>query len=162
MRLRIVVPRCLELVNGVVGFQIGRIRIETLIEQERPNVVMVYGDTDEAMAFGLGYASAEDRMWQMDVFRHVARGEGASFVGDSFLGSDRVARRDGYTEPELQKMFDELAHDVIESARKIAVQLMTRCVEAVRGTRARVLVNDRLDVALADDAVDGRVLRHPG
>lgn len=69
-------------------------------------VPQVFGDTDEDMAYGIGYAMAEDRMWEMDVFRHVARGQAAGFIGDNYLNSDKAIRRDGYTDAELQKMFD--------------------------------------------------------
>jgi acyl-homoserine lactone acylase PvdQ len=34
----------------------------------------VYGDTDNAAAYGLGYVTAEDRLWHMDVLRHAALG----------------------------------------------------------------------------------------
>jgi acyl-homoserine lactone acylase PvdQ len=62
--------------------------------------------------FALGYVSAEDRMWEMDVFRHAARGTLSEFVGpgenDAFLEMDIDTRREGYTEQEIRKMFDSL------------------------------------------------------
>ena len=53
------------------------------VEVYRDNfgVPHIYGDTIEDASFGMGYVSAEDRLWQMDVFRHAARGTLASFVG---------------------------------------------------------------------------------
>lgn len=43
----------------------------------------VYADTDEAAAFGAGYAQAQDRLFLMDVLRHYGHGTLASFLGGS-------------------------------------------------------------------------------
>jgi acyl-homoserine lactone acylase PvdQ len=71
----------------------------------------IYADSMNAASFALGYVTAEDRMWQMDVFRHAARGTLAEFAGagedDAFLTMDIETRREGYTEEEVQKMFDD-------------------------------------------------------
>ncbi|MDQ3955067.1 MAG: penicillin acylase family protein [Actinomycetota bacterium] len=66
----------------------------------------IYAKSLNKASFALGYVTAEDRMWQMDVFRHAARGTLAEFVGPSFLQMDIDTRREGYTEKEVQKMFD--------------------------------------------------------
>src|SRR5918992_1143584 len=62
----------------------------------------IYAGSLNGASFGLGYVSAEDRLWQMDVFRHAARGTLSEFVGagegDGFLKMDIVTRREGYTE----------------------------------------------------------------
>jgi hypothetical protein len=72
----------------------------------------IYADALDKAGFALGYVSAEDRMWEMDVFRHAARGTLSEFVGpgddDAFLEMDIDTRREGYTEQEIQKMFDSL------------------------------------------------------
>jgi acyl-homoserine lactone acylase PvdQ len=71
----------------------------------------IYGDTIEDATFGMGYVSAEDRLWQMDVFRHAARGTLASFVGpgddNAYLEMDIDTRREGYTEEEITEMFEK-------------------------------------------------------
>lgn len=68
----------------------------------------IYAATDDAASFALGYVTAEDRLWQMDLLRHVARGELAAWLGAGYVETDKRLRRDGYTEGELQTMFDEL------------------------------------------------------
>lgn len=72
----------------------------------------VYADDMNKASFALGYVSAEDRMFQMDVFRHAARGTLAGFVGpgadNEHLKMDIATRREGYTPEEVQKMFDDL------------------------------------------------------
>ncbi|MDQ4065904.1 MAG: penicillin acylase family protein, partial [Actinomycetota bacterium] len=67
----------------------------------------VYADTLVDASFALGYVTAEDRLWESDVFRHAARGTLSEFVGPSFLEMDIATRREGYTEEEVQKIFDD-------------------------------------------------------
>lgn len=80
------------------------------IYRDNFGVPHIYGDSFPTASFGMGYVTAEDRLFQMDVFRHAARGTLASFVGpganDAFVERDKATRRDGYTEAEVQAMFD--------------------------------------------------------
>ena len=68
----------------------------------------VYGDTDEDAAFALGYVAAEDRLFQMDLLRHAARGDLASFLGADYASYDVGLRTEGYTLAEVQAMFDSM------------------------------------------------------
>ena len=43
----------------------------------------VYGDTRSAAMFGAGYVTAEDRLFEADVLRHVGRGRLSEFLGPS-------------------------------------------------------------------------------
>lgn len=71
----------------------------------------IYAESIEKASFALGYVTAEDRLFQMDVFRHAGRGTLTEFVGpganDERLHTDIATRREGYTEAEVQKMFDD-------------------------------------------------------
>ncbi len=53
------------------------------IYRDTHDVPHVYGNTDQTMAFGAGYAQAEDRLFLMDVLRHYGEGTLASFLGGS-------------------------------------------------------------------------------
>ncbi|HEY3528075.1 MAG TPA: penicillin acylase family protein [Nocardioides sp.] len=53
------------------------------IYRDRHDVPHIYGDTDQAAAFGAGYAQAEDRLFLMDVLRHYGAGTLSSFLGAS-------------------------------------------------------------------------------
>ncbi|MGH2819546.1 MAG: penicillin acylase family protein, partial [Actinomycetota bacterium] len=84
----------------------------------------IEADSLRAAAFALGYVSAEDRMWQMDVFRHAARGTLSELVGpgenDEFFRMDVQTRREGYTGREISRMLNRL-DDRFEAAGR-AVQ----------------------------------------
>jgi acyl-homoserine lactone acylase PvdQ len=43
----------------------------------------VYGTTIPAMAYGAGYAAAQDRLFLIDILRHLGRGHLAEFIGNS-------------------------------------------------------------------------------
>jgi acyl-homoserine lactone acylase PvdQ len=71
---------------GVPSGQV--IRTETpgpgvTIYRDTLDIPHVYGTTDSAMAFGAGYAQAEDRLFLMDVLRHYGEGRLAEFLGGS-------------------------------------------------------------------------------
>lgn len=53
------------------------------IYRDKHDVPHIYGDTDQTLAFGAGYAQAEDRLFLMDVLRHYGEGTLASFLGSS-------------------------------------------------------------------------------
>ena len=82
-----------------------------IVRDAQFGVPHVFGTTRYDTEFGSGYASAEDRLFMMDVLRHYGRGQLSSFVGPSpstlamDCGIDRVA---GYSETELQQQIDAL------------------------------------------------------
>jgi acyl-homoserine lactone acylase PvdQ len=53
------------------------------IVRDRYDVPHIYGKTRAQTEFGAGYAAAEDRLFMIDVLRHVARAQLSSFVGGS-------------------------------------------------------------------------------
>lgn len=66
----------------------------------------IYSDSLAGASFALGYTTAEDRLWEADVFRHAARGTLSQLIGPDYLEMDVQTRREGYTEEEVQAMFD--------------------------------------------------------
>ncbi|HKC26849.1 MAG TPA: penicillin acylase family protein [Jatrophihabitans sp.] len=53
------------------------------IYRDTHDVPHIYGDSNTTMAFGAGFAQAEDRLFLMDVLRHYGEGTLASFLGAS-------------------------------------------------------------------------------
>jgi acyl-homoserine lactone acylase PvdQ len=82
-----------------------------IIRDAQFGVPHIFGSSRYDTEFGSGYASAEDRLFMMDVLRHYGRGQLSSFIGPSpatlamDCGIDRLA---GYTETELQQQIDAL------------------------------------------------------
>lgn len=73
----------------------------------------------EARAFHLlGKAMAEDRLWQMELSRGIARGRVSRILGDTGLASDRSTLRRAYTEAELSQQFEALPGNIKEAFRE--------------------------------------------
>jgi acyl-homoserine lactone acylase PvdQ len=88
-------------------------RVETF--SSHPNAVIlrdsqfgvphIFGVTRSDTEFAAGYASAEDRLFEMDVLRHVGRAQLTSFIGPAASNEAMdcsVAEAAGYSEAELQ------------------------------------------------------------
>jgi Penicillin amidase len=62
----------------------------------------VYGDTRAELMYGIGWASAEDRLFLMDALRHAGQGELAQFAGGSNVAMDEaVWSVEPYTHQDL-------------------------------------------------------------
>lgn len=73
----------------------------------------VYSETRQGAMFGAGYVRAQDRLWLLDVNRHIHRARLVELLGrgpdDKYLKHDAsVFRHHDYSELEYQKMFDTL------------------------------------------------------
>ncbi|MET7476224.1 penicillin acylase family protein [Streptomyces sp. NPDC005648] len=81
----------------------------TIVRDKKTGVPHITGTTRYGTEFGAGYAAAEDRLWLMDVFRHVGRGQLTTFAGGaaSNQGLEQEFYRNApYTEAELQAQID--------------------------------------------------------
>ncbi|WP_405611137.1 penicillin acylase family protein [Streptomyces sp. NBC_00076] len=81
----------------------------TIVRDKKTGVPHITGTTRYGTEFGAGYAAAQDRLWLMDVFRHVGRGQLTSFAGGapSNQGLEQEFWRNApYTEADLQAQID--------------------------------------------------------
>lgn len=67
-------------------------------------VPSVTANRDADVWWGVGYATAQDRLFELEVFRRGATGHLAEILGKSYLDADIEARRDFYTPAELGAM----------------------------------------------------------
>ncbi|SMY07395.1 penicillin acylase family protein [Flavimaricola marinus] len=63
------------------------------IVRDTSNVPHVFGRTDADVYFGLGYAHAQDRMWQMTMLRRTVQGRLSELFGERTLPVDTLMRR---------------------------------------------------------------------
>jgi penicillin amidase len=78
------------------------------ITRDAYGVPNIRAGNDGSLWFGVGYAVAQDRLVQLELFRRGTQGRLAEVLGESRLASDIVARRDYYTRAELQRMLRRL------------------------------------------------------
>ncbi|MFJ5262990.1 penicillin acylase family protein [Streptomyces sp. NPDC088387] len=81
----------------------------TIVRDKKTGVPHITGTTRYGTEFGAGYAAAQDRLWLMDVFRHVGRGQLTNFAGGALSNQDLEQsfwRNAPYTEADLQAQID--------------------------------------------------------
>ncbi|HEV3391350.1 MAG TPA: penicillin acylase family protein [Solirubrobacteraceae bacterium] len=74
----------------------------TIERDSQFGVPHIYGDTRAALMFGIGYATAEDRLFFIDVLRHSGQGDLAQFAGGANVAMDEdVWANEPYTQQDL-------------------------------------------------------------
>ena len=63
------------------------------IIRDNANVPHIFGENDDDVYFALGYAHAQDRLWQMTMLRRTVQGRLSELFGETTLGIDKVVRR---------------------------------------------------------------------
>jgi penicillin amidase len=71
-------------VSGITG--------EVTIARDSDGVPLITASDDEDAAFGLGYAHAQDRLFQMELMRRSGAGRLAEIFGAQAVGSDQLMR----------------------------------------------------------------------
>ena len=91
----------------------------TIVRDRQFGVPHIYGETREGAMFGIGYATAEDRLFFLDIFRHLGRAQLSSFVGGApsnrALDADQW-RHAPYREEDLQRQIDQRPPKFAEEA----------------------------------------------
>jgi penicillin G amidase len=83
-------------------------RTGVTISRDAFGVPAISAPSTDLAWWGAGYAVAQDRLGEMELFRRQAAGTLAEVLGKGSLAADYVARRDYYTPAELMRMFRRL------------------------------------------------------
>jgi penicillin G amidase len=80
------------------SYQLDGISGDVEIVRNNANVPHIFGTTDADVYFALGFAHAQDRLWQMTMLRRTAQGRLSEVFGERTLKIDELLRRyDLYT-----------------------------------------------------------------
>jgi penicillin amidase len=100
------------------------------------NVPHIFGKTDADVFFGLGYAHAQDRLWQLMMLRRTAQGRLSELLGPRTLPIDDLLRRfDFYTlaqsslealQPETRAALDAYARGVNARVAEVNTRALGR------------------------------------
>ena len=95
---------------------------EVTVDRDSWGVPHIRASSVEDLAKAQGYVMAQDRLWQMDLYRRAARGQLSEILGARVLGIDkdfrvlglgRAADREATNlEPEARKIIEAFAHGV--------------------------------------------------
>ncbi|MFD5032587.1 penicillin acylase family protein [Streptomyces sp. NPDC058220] len=100
---------------GVPGNQIESVTAPredvTITRDKKTGVPHIKGTTRYGTEFGAGYAAGQDRLWMMDLFRHIGRGELTSFAGGA-LGNQGLEQQfwpsAPYTEADYEAQVERI------------------------------------------------------
>ncbi len=82
-----------SLPNYSATHQVHGINQNVEIVRSNSNVPHIFGESDEDTFFGLGFAHAQDRLWQMTMLRRTAQGRLSELFGERTLRFDKLLRR---------------------------------------------------------------------
>ena len=68
-------------------------------------VPAVTGRDEDLMWWGAGYAMAQDRLFELELFRRATQGTLSAIAGRERLPDDKIVRQDFYTAAELDRQF---------------------------------------------------------
>jgi penicillin amidase len=74
-------------------FQVPGITAEVEIVRNNSNLPHIFGKSDADVFYGLGFAHAQDRLWQMTMLRRTAQGRLSELFGERTVKIDEVLRR---------------------------------------------------------------------
>jgi penicillin amidase len=84
------------------AIQIQGLKDRITIRRDERGIPYVEAQNDEDLYFGQGYATAQDRLWQLDLYRRTARGELAEILGagpnNVVLDQDKLHRTYGFAQ----------------------------------------------------------------
>src|SRR5438552_3743317 len=88
--------------------------------RDRYGVPHIFASNLDDLSFTNGYVEAQDRLFEMEIFRRAGEGTLSAVLGASFLEMDASIRRDLYTAAERQAQFDALGADDRRAIGKFA------------------------------------------
>ena len=83
----------------------------TITRDKKTGVPHIKGTTRYGTEFGAGYAAGQDRLWMMDLFRHIGRGELTSFAGGALANQGLEQQfwpSAPYTEAEYEAQIERI------------------------------------------------------
>lgn len=92
--------------------QLDGLSATVTIERDVYGVPHITAENPTDLSFAMGYAHAQDRLWQMEMNRHIGHGRVAELVGPNGLRIDRVMRTYGFTH-KARSALDHLPDDVV-------------------------------------------------
>lgn len=76
--------------------QLAGLRDAVTVRRDERGIPYIEAKNDEDLYFAQGYVTASDRLWQMDLWRRIIRGELAEILGQPALNSDKTHRKFGF------------------------------------------------------------------
>lgn len=133
--------------------------------RDRWGVPHIYAKNLDDLFFAQGYVQAQDRLWQMDMYRRTWSGELAEVLGPSYVAHDRLARLLKYRgpwddrewasyHPEGRRIFEAFANGVnafiADAAENLPVEFKLTGLIPGRWTPETSLLRTQTAMPIAD------------
>ena len=79
------------------NLNIAGLKDSVVVRRDERGIPYIEAKTEADLYFAQGYITASDRLWQMDLYRRVARGETAEIFGKATLEEDQRWRKFGFS-----------------------------------------------------------------
>src|SRR5690348_17153844 len=86
--------RRLPIVDGRVS--VSGTRAPVILRRDENGIAYIEAQNDDDAFFGIGFAQAQDRAFQLELLLRVVRGTLSEIVGADGIDVDRLARRMGF------------------------------------------------------------------
>ena len=107
---------------------VAGLKSNVTVRRDDRAIPYIEAGNDADLYFAQGYVTASDRLWQMDIYRRVARGETAELFGKISLEEDKRWRRFGFAQI-VEQAFSEFSpayKEILESyARGVNAYIAT-------------------------------------
>jgi penicillin amidase len=88
--LGVVSARALPQTTGLL--QVAGLHGSVTVIRDRAGIAQIYADDPHDLFMAQGYVHAQDRLWQMEVWRHISSGRLSELFGESTIDTDRFVR----------------------------------------------------------------------
>ncbi len=88
--------------------KVGGIDVKVSVFRDSAGVAYIRAESKEDAAFALGYVHAQERLFQMDIFRRVAEGRLSEIMGEKTVKFDKLFRTFGFAKNH-EKYYDALS-----------------------------------------------------
>jgi penicillin amidase len=124
----LITPACLAQTSSTRTLNVAGLKDTVVVRRDERGIPYIEAKNDADLYFAQGFATASDRLWQMDLYRRVARGETAEIFGKTTLEEDKRWRKFGFTriaEHSLQYLSPELKDALENYARGVNAYIAT-------------------------------------
>src|SRR6516165_1176602 len=139
-------PESFGVPGQIVATQHPSPKVPVVIYRDTHDIPHIYGKTDAALAFGAGYAQAQDRLFLMDVLRHYGEGTLTSFLGpscaDEQMDHDELLLAP-YTTAQANAQINALPLEYGAQGR-LAVQMIREYVQGINAYITKAATNPAL------------------
>ena len=96
-RLRTLARRTLPLIDGEL--RLAGLKRRVTVVRDQWGIPHIYAENTDDLFFAQGFVAAQDRLWQMEMWRRAKEGRLAEVLGPGAVARDRVARLLKYRGP---------------------------------------------------------------